>query len=155
MVTNPGKIIRKFIQAGAEWISFHLETAADEDVLQNIQLIKKSNSGAGLVLNPDTEINRVKEYLPYLDYVLLMSVYPGYGGQSFIPDTLDRVRELKQMIVKGSLPCLIQVDGGINTEIARQLARAGADLFVIGTCLFNSDNIIETASKIRQQCEGD
>lgn len=152
MVSNPSRIIPKFVAAGSEWVSFHIETG--DRIAENIDYLHGEGCKAGLVLNPDTDVEKVYPYLKNLDYVLLMSVFPGYGGQKFIPETLDRVKQLKGKIQEENPACLIQVDGGINTSFIRPLREAGADLFVIGTFLFNSENISETASNILDQYNG-
>jgi len=152
MVSNPRKMIPKFIDGGCDWISFHLETP--DPIEENISMIKDKNCKAGLVLNPDTKIESVFKYLELLDYILLMSVFPGYGGQSFIESTIKKVFFLKKRIQESGNRCLIQIDGGINTENIKMLQEAGADLFVIGTFLYNSENINKTLQKIFQKIEG-
>jgi ribulose-phosphate 3-epimerase len=158
MVDNPVKMIPKFIKAGSDWISFHVETVKNKEIPGTIGLIKDQNLSAGLVLNPDTPVERVFPYLDKIDFVLLMSVFPGYGGQSFIPSTIERTATLKQEIEKQGSRSLIQVDGGINTSNIESVKKAGADLFVVGTFLFNSDNIEETISmlrnKLKMECNG-
>ncbi|MCP4216030.1 MAG: ribulose-phosphate 3-epimerase [bacterium] len=146
MVSNPGKMIPKFIAAGSDWVSFHLET--NEDVAENIKRITSLNRKAGLVLNPDTPVEKVFPYLKDIHYVLLMSVYPGFGGQKFIEATIDKAARLKERITLEGTECLIQVDGGINASILPRLTEAGADLFVVGTFLFNSQNIGDTLSTL-------
>jgi len=152
MVSNPEKMIPKFIESGSDWISFHLE--ASRDVTENIATIRQAGKGAGLVLNPDTDPRRVFPFLKAIDYLLLMSVYPGYGGQTFIPQTLDRVRIIKNEIESQQSPCLIQVDGGINVSIVTQLLSAGADLFVIGTSLYGAEDIPGTVEGYLRTIEG-
>jgi ribulose-phosphate 3-epimerase len=151
MVDNPAKMIPHFIKAGSDWISFHLEVVRNEDVLDTIELIASRGCKPGLVLNPDSPVERVFPFLDNVHFVLLMSVFPGRGGQTFIPSTIDRVAKLEQRITEQGNRCLIQVDGGINTSNIGLLKEAGADLFVIGTFLFNSDNIDETLKMIRNK----
>ncbi len=148
MVSNPGDTIPRFIDAGADWVSFHLETRHDENVDENIAKIKDRGCRAGLVLNPDTPVDTVFPYIKHLDYILLMSVFPGYGGQKFIEATVERTARLKEEIKKAGSQCLVQVDGGINTSNIPALKQAGADLFVIGTFLFNSEHIENTLKSI-------
>jgi ribulose-phosphate 3-epimerase len=145
MVSNPAKMIPYFIESGADWLSFHVET--DDDCGDLIEVIKKSGRRAGLVLNPDTPLERVQPFLKKIDYILLMSVFPGFGGQKFITATLERVRQLKKELLSQQSPCLLQVDGGITLEKVPLLKEAGVDLFVIGTHLFNADNIEEKISQ--------
>jgi ribulose-phosphate 3-epimerase len=151
MVSNPAKMIPKFIAAGSDWVSFHVEAVSENEIHDTIQLIKKENRKAGLVLNPDTPAETIFPYLDQIDYVLLMSVFPGRGGQKFIPATIHKVEIIKkQMKEVGIENCVIQVDGGINASNIHQLKRAGADLFVIGTFLFNSENIENTLESIQK-----
>jgi ribulose-phosphate 3-epimerase len=152
MVSNPGKMIPKFIDAGSDWVSFHLETS--EDIKENIARIKDRERKAGLVLNPDTAVERVFPFLEAIDYVLLMSVFPGYGGQKFIEAVIEKTAQLKEKINEINTDCLIQVDGGVNTSNLPQLKEAGADLFVIGTFLFNSGDIEETLKQIGNKING-
>jgi ribulose-phosphate 3-epimerase len=139
MVSNPEKAIPHFVKAGVDWLSFHTETAGDTAGL--VQLIRNSGCHAGLALNPDTPLERLRPFLASVDYVLLMSVFPGYGGQTFIPGTLERTTQLKNEIVKRGCRCLLQVDGGIHAENAALVKKAGADLIVVGTSLFNAVDI--------------
>jgi ribulose-phosphate 3-epimerase len=141
MVSNPAKMIPHFIESGADWLSVHVET--DDDCGDLIGIIKKNGRRAGLVLNPDTPLERVQPFLKRIDYVLLMSVFPGFGGQQFITDTLERVRQVRQELLSQQSPCLLQVDGGITLDNVSLLKEAGAELFVIGTHLYNADNIEE------------
>jgi len=141
MISNPAKMIPHFIEAGADWLSVHVEIDDDCDAM--IELINRSGRRAGLVLNPDTPLERVRPFLKKISYILLMSVFPGFGGQKFIAATLERVRQLKKEILDRQSPCLLQVDGGITLENVSPLKEAGADLFVIGTHLFNAENIEE------------
>jgi ribulose-phosphate 3-epimerase len=154
MVSNPDKMIPKFIDADSDWVSFHIETRNNINIQENISIIKTHGRKAGLVLNPDTEIHTIFPYLNAIDYILLMSVFPGYGGQTFIESTLEKVGQLKKRIKMEGIDCLIQVDGGINTSNLPLLKEAGADLFVIGTFLYNSDNVKETLKRIRNKING-
>jgi ribulose-phosphate 3-epimerase len=152
MVSNPAKMIPHFIKAGVDWLSFHIETAAG-DAPGLLQKIRDGNCRAGLVLNPDTSLEQVRPFLSTVDYILVMSVFPGYGGQRFIEDSLARVAQLKREIVSQKGHCLLQVDGGINAVNAGLLKEAGADLLVVGTSLFNADNIEETVNKFLNQMQ--
>jgi ribulose-phosphate 3-epimerase len=152
MVSDPEKMIPWFIKAGSDWISFHIEIG--KNIKENIALIKQNNLKAGLVLNPDTEIETVFPYLAEIDYILLMSVFPGFGGQKFIADTYRRISQLKKRINETEANCLIQVDGGVNLENSGKLKAAGNDLFVIGTFLFNAADMGKTLSAITTQICG-
>jgi ribulose-phosphate 3-epimerase len=152
MVSNPEKAVPHFIRAGVDWISFHAEAAADAAGL--LRLIRDSGRHAGLALNPDTPLERLRPLLAAVDYVLLMSVFPGYGGQSFIPATLERVALLKQEMGGQGRRCRLQVDGGINPDNIGPLHDAGADLFVVGTALFNADDIAARIRQLENQLHG-
>jgi len=152
MVSNPAKMIPHFIKAGADWISFHTEAAAG-DAPGLLRLIRDGNCRAGLVLNPDTPLEQVRPFLPMVDHILVMSVFPGYGGQQFIAASLERVAQLKKEILGLGSRCLLQVDGGINEANAGPLKDAGADLFVVGTSLFNADHIDEMIKKLLNQTQ--
>jgi ribulose-phosphate 3-epimerase len=152
MVANPEKSIPTFIASGSDWISIHMES--NNKTIENIKAIKKAGKKAGLVLNPDTPLDQVFPYLSQIDYVLLMSVFPGYGGQTFIETTTEKVFLLKKRIQEQGLGCLIQVDGGINAENIGMIKEAGADLFVIGTFLYNSENISETFGTVISKING-
>lgn len=152
MVSNPGKAIPKFITAGSDWISIHVES--ESQTRDNILAIKQADRKAGLVLNPDTPLDSVFPLITHLDYILLMSVFPGYGGQKFIESTTEKVIFLKKRIQQHGLDCLIQVDGGINANNINMLKEAGADLFVIGTFLYNSDNIGQTIQTVLSKING-
>lgn len=149
MVSNPEKLVPKFMSAGADWVSFHIE--ASDEIENLIGMIQAGGCKAGIVLNPDTPVKSVIPYLDKIDYILLMSVFPGYGGQSFIEGTVPRVKELKHLIDELGVSCLIQVDGGINTSNVKRLKSAGSDIFVIGTFLYNASNIDETMDQVLEQ----
>jgi ribulose-phosphate 3-epimerase len=149
MVSNPEKAVPHFIQAGADWISFHAEAAVDAAGL--LRRIREGGCRAGLVLNPDTPLERLQPFLETADYFLLMSVFPGYGGQSFIPATLERAGRLKKWIRDRNSSCLLQVDGGINSTNAARLRDSGADVFVVGTSLFNADDIEDKINQFANQ----
>ena len=152
MVSNPARMIPQFIKAGVDWLSFHVEAAAG-DVPGLIKMIRDGNCRAGLVLNPDTALEQVWPFLGAVDYVLLMSVFPGYGGQKFIAASLERLARLKREIASRGSRCLLQVDGGISSANAGLLREAGADLLVVGTSLFNADNIKEKVKEFLNQMQ--
>jgi ribulose-phosphate 3-epimerase len=152
MVDNPEKAIPFFLAAGAEWISFHIETPAA--IGKSIALIRQSGSKPGLALNPDTPVERVYPFLQDLDYVLLMSVFPGYGGQKFMESSLERIRQLKRKILSDRLECRIEVDGGIRIDDIARLQDAGVDWFVMGTSLFHAGNIRNDLDAIANQLKG-
>ena len=152
MVGNPAKTIPHFIKAGVDWVSFHVETAAG-DTPGLIKMIRDGNCRAGLALNPGTSLEQVRPFVSAVDYILVMSVFPGYGGQQFITASLERVAQLKKEIVSRKSRCLLQVDGGINMANAGLLKEAGADLFVVGTSLFQADDIEKTVKNFLNQMQ--
>ncbi len=136
MVEEPRKFIPAFHEAGADWISFHLE--ASSHLHKDISLVKEFGRKAGLALNPATPIGLMEEILGELDFVLLMSVNPGWGGQKFIPSALDKIRSLKALIEAKKLEVAIEVDGGINMDNLADLVRAGTDVVVAGSAIFGA-----------------
>ncbi|MFD0738945.1 ribulose-phosphate 3-epimerase [Lysobacter koreensis] len=136
MVEPVDRIVPDFAKAGASIISFHPEASAH--VHRTIQLIKSHGCQAGLVLNPGTPVEVLDWVLDDLDMVLLMSVNPGFGGQSFIPSTLDKLRRVRQMIDRSGKPIRLEIDGGVKAENIAEIAAAGADSFVAGSAIFNA-----------------
>jgi ribulose-phosphate 3-epimerase len=135
MVKPVDRIVPDFAKAGASVISFHPE--ASEHVDRTIQLIKDSGCQAGLVFNPATPLSYLDYVLDKLDLVLIMSVNPGFGGQSFIPSALDKLRRVREMIDASGRPIRLEVDGGVKPSNIGEIARAGADTFVAGSAVFN------------------
>lgn len=135
MVKPVDTMIVEFAQAGASIITFHPE--ASEHVDRSLQLIKEHGCKAGLVLNPATSLEVLTHVMDKLDVVLLMSVNPGYGGQSFIPHTLEKLRQVKKLITASGRDIRLQVDGGVKTDNIKAIAEAGADMFVAGSAIFN------------------
>jgi len=153
MVSNPRRMVRRFLEAGSDWISIHLEVAPEPAPL--LREIRAGGAGAGLVVNPDTPIEKLFPWLPLVDYVLVMSVFPGYGGQKFIPETLGRITVLKREIERLGLDCAVQVDGGVKPDMAAELKAAGADILVMGTALYNAENVEATAARVCEALNGD
>lgn len=152
MVKPVDRIIGDFIEAGASYITFHPE--ASEHVDRSLQLIKQGGCKAGLVFNPATPLDVLKYVLDKVDMVLLMSVNPGFGGQSFIPSTLDKLREARELIDASGLPIRLQVDGGVNVNNIKTIAQAGADTFVAGSAIFNAPDYGQVISVMRAQLAG-
>jgi ribulose-phosphate 3-epimerase len=138
MIKPVDRIVPDFAKAGASLISFHPE--ASEHVDRTINLIKDSGCKAGLVFNPATPLSYLDYVLDKLDMVLLMSVNPGFGGQKFIPGTLEKVRQVRELIDRSGRPIRLEVDGGVTAENIGQIAAAGADTFVAGSAIFNADD---------------
>ncbi|MEQ3659928.1 MAG: ribulose-phosphate 3-epimerase [Glaciecola sp.] len=147
MVQPVDSMIEAFAKAGASMISFHPEASLHLD--RSIQLIKDAGCKAGLALNPGTPLHVLDCVLDKLDYVLLMSVNPGFGGQSFIDSTLAKIQQLKQRIDQAGLNIRIEVDGGIKTDNIGDVRAAGADMFVAGSAIFNTDDYAGTISKMK------
>lgn len=152
MVKPVDRIIGDFIEAGASYITFHPE--ASEHVDRSLQLIKQGGCKAGLVFNPATPLDVLKYVLDKVDMVLLMSVNPGFGGQSFIPGTLDKLREARELIDASGLPIRLQVDGGVNVRNIKAIAQAGADTFVAGSAIFNAPDYAQVISAMRAELAG-
>ena len=152
MVKPVDRIIGDFIEAGASYITFHPEASGHID--RSLQLIKEGGCKAGLVFNPATSLDALKYVLDKVDMVLLMSVNPGFGGQSFIPGTLDKLREARELIDASGLPIRLQVDGGINVKNIKQIAQAGADTFVAGSAIFNAPDYAQVISAMRAELAG-
>lgn len=149
MVQPVDELIVAFAKAGASYISFHPE--ASKHIDRSIQLILDHGCKAGLVLNPATPLTYLDYVLDKLDYVLLMSVNPGFGGQSFIPGTLNKIRQLKQKIDEQGLDVRIEIDGGVKVDNIKDIAAAGADMFVAGSAIFNQPDYAAVIAAMREQ----
>jgi len=148
MVTNPDSTIEQLIDTGVNMISFHIETTYTP--YRTISEIKKANIKAGIALNPITPISLIEEALPSIDYVLIMSVSPGYGGQSFIKSIPQKIERLKKIIKKHNLNVLIEVDGGIKSQQIKVLKKAGTDIFVVGSYIFKDPNPGDKVKKLKE-----
>ena len=149
MVSNPFDMLLPFIKAGANGISFHIEATESRFTFPPkilINTIKKNNLKCGLALKPKTPFSIIKKYLEYIDYIVVMSVEPGFGGQSFIPSTLDKISEIDNYLNQNNLreDILIQVDGGIKLDNYKSVLQSGADILVAGSQVFQSENPTET-----------
>ena len=147
MVEPVDELIKSFSKAGATYITFHPE--ASKDIDQSINLIKDGGCKAGLVLNPDIPIDVLEGYLEKLDMILLMSVFPGFGGQKFIDSVLEKVVELRSIINDKNLETRLEIDGGIKLDNIREVADAGADTFVSGSAIFGQPDYSEIIQKMR------
>jgi ribulose-phosphate 3-epimerase len=147
MVKPVDRIVPDFAKAGASYISFHPE--ASEHVDRTIQLIHASGCKAGLVFNPATPLSWLEHTLHALDLVLIMSVNPGFGGQSFIPGVLDKLRIERQMIDRSGRDIRLEIDGGVKADNIAAIARAGADTFVAGSAIFNAPDYAATIAQMR------
>ncbi|MFT5558013.1 MAG: ribulose-phosphate 3-epimerase [Psychromonas sp.] len=149
MVKPVDTMIVDFAKAGASIITFHPE--ASEHVDRSLQLIKEHGCKAGLVLNPATSLEVLTHVMDKLDVVLLMSVNPGYGGQSFIPHTLEKLRQVKKLISASGRDIRLQVDGGVKTDNIKAIAEAGADMFVAGSAIFNQPDYKVVIDQMRTE----
>lgn len=149
MVEPVDDLIGQFADAGASIITFHPEASRHVD--RSIQLIKQAGCEAGLVLNPATTLDTVKHVLPQLDMLLLMSVNPGFGGQKFIPYTLDKLREARAAIDALDKPIRLEIDGGVTADNILEIAQAGADTFVAGSAIFGKDDYAAAIAAMREQ----
>ncbi|WP_314211102.1 ribulose-phosphate 3-epimerase [uncultured Abiotrophia sp.] len=134
MVTNPERYVDQVVKAGADVVTVHVE--ATPHIIRALQLIKAAGAKAGVVINPGTPVSAIKAVLRQVDQVLVMTVNPGFGGQAFIPETLDKVRQLADLRQKQGYSYLIEVDGGVNDKTAADCLAAGADILVAGSYVF-------------------
>lgn len=147
MIVEPEKYAERFAKVGASMISFHLNATADPEGL--LKQIRSWGVKAGLVINPDIPVENLYPYLKDADYVLLMSVFAGFGGQKFIEATYERIRTLKAEIERQGLDIKIEVDGGVSAANAAALAEAGAEIFVAGSAVFKAENPAEVIAAMR------
>lgn len=147
MIVNPIRYVNEVKACGATYMTVHYE--ACDDISATIDAVKEANMKVGVSINPDTPIAALSDIINRLDLVLVMSVFPGFGGQKFIPKSLDRVRELRRLIEDKGSDAIVEVDGGVNAETGRQLAQAGADALVSGNYVFKADNPHEVISYLK------
>lgn len=147
MVTNPDAVIPDFVQAGANYLTVHTETCPH--LHRTIQSIKEQGVKAGVTLNPSTPLSALEEVVPDVDLVLIMSVNPGFGGQTFISACLDKIRRARQLLDSTDSPALLEVDGGIKVENAAEVLKAGADVLVAGSAIFRSPSYADTIAAFR------
>lgn len=148
MIVQPERYIKQFRDAGADILSVHYEACTH--LHRTLQNIREAGMKSGIVLNPHSPVQLLHDILPMADLVLLMSVNPGFGGQKFIDRTLDKIRELKQMVHKQGLKTLIEVDGGIDLNNKAQLLAAGADILVAGNTVFTSQDPLHTIALLKK-----
>ena len=142
MIVEPEKYVKRFVEAGANYVTFHHEACANPRA--TIAEIRSVGAKAGVSIKPATPVEAIFDYLGEVDMVLVMSVEPGFGGQSFMPHSLDKVRVLRKEIVDKGYDCLIEIDGGISTKNAREVFDAGVDVVVAGSSVFGSENPEQT-----------
>jgi ribulose-phosphate 3-epimerase len=151
MIENPDNYIPAFAKAGASWISVQIETCVHLN--RTVQLIKENGAKAGVVLNPSTPVDTVAWILEYVDYVLIMSVNPGFGGQAFISNSLNKIKALRWLIQDKGLSTFIEVDGGVNAETIANVSAAGTDVFVAGSAIFGSQDYQKTIHSFRKKID--
>lgn len=147
MITNPGTYATQFVEAGAQMVSVHVE--ADPHLHRTVMAIRAAGAQAGVVLNPSTPVTAVEEALQFVDYVLVMSVNPGFGGQKFIPQTLDKVKRLRRMIVERQLDVRIEIDGGVDRSNIEKVVAAGAEIIVAGSAIFGKSDAEAAVKELR------
>jgi ribulose-phosphate 3-epimerase len=144
MIAEPGRYAVEFVKAGADMVSVHVE--ADPHLQRTLTAVRDAGAKAGVAINPATPIEALTEALPYSDFILLMSVNPGFGGQKFIPTMLDKLRRLKEMIVLRGLSTLIEIDGGVDADNIAEIAAAGVNIAVAGSAVFSQGNPAESVA---------
>jgi ribulose-phosphate 3-epimerase len=149
MIVNPEKYIEGFRKAGADLINIHYEACKKNELKSILQAIKDMGAKPAMAINPDTPVERIFPYVAYTDMILIMSVFPGFGGQKFMEQTYARITELKQFIDQNKLKTLIQVDGGVSENNAAKLKNAGADVMVVGSVIFKAENPLQTISQLK------
>ena len=148
MIVEPGRYAEQFVKAGAQMVSIHIE--ADPHAHRTLSAIRAAGAQAGIAINPATPLSALDEALKFVDYVLLMSVNPGFGGQKFIPESLDKVRRLRKMIDERGLKARVEIDGGIDTENIAEVASAGAEIIVSGSAIFGAPDPAVALRKLRE-----
>jgi ribulose-phosphate 3-epimerase len=149
MVSPVDQLIKDFAKAGASYISFHPEATGHVD--RSLQLIREQGCKSGLAFNPGTPIDCLEYLMDKVDVILLMSVNPGFGGQKFIPSTLKKLQQVRKLINDSDYSIRLEVDGGVGVSNIREIADAGADMFVAGSAIFNSDDYAKTIAEMRSQ----
>ena len=146
MIDEPNTYAVKFVEAGADMVSVHVE--ADVHLQRTLVAIREAGAKAGIAINPATPLSALEEALPYADFVLLMSVNPGFGGQSFIPTSMDKLRRLKRMITDRGLDVRIEIDGGIDAGNIAEVVASGAEIIVAGSAVYGRGNATESVKEL-------
>jgi ribulose-phosphate 3-epimerase len=148
MIVQPQKLAAEFCRAGADLVTVHYEAASEEDILSAINIIRNSGIKTGISIRPGTPAAVLEKFIPLVDLVLVMTVEPGFGGQGFLYDMLDKISAVHSMIEKMNPGCYLEVDGGINSETARQVKEHGANVLVAGSYFFKAADRAETVQKL-------
>lgn len=146
MIEEPSRYAVKFVEAGADMVSVHVE--ADVHLQRTLVAIREAGAKAGIAINPATPLSAIEEVLPYADFVLLMSVNPGFGGQSFIPTSVDKLRRLKKMIADRGLATKIEIDGGIDASNISEIVQSGAEIIVAGSAVYGRGNATDAVREL-------
>ncbi len=149
MIEHPERYVADFASAGADWISVQVEACVHLN--RTVHQVRESNAHPGVVLNPHTPLSTIEWVLEDVDYILVMSVNPGFGGQAFIENSLDKTRELRRMLEERNLTPLIQIDGGVNNDTISRIGDAGVDVFVAGSAIFGSKDYARTIAGFRER----
>jgi ribulose-phosphate 3-epimerase len=148
MISEPGKYAEQFVRAGARMVSVHVE--ADPNLHRTLTSIRSAGGLAGVVLNPATPLSALEEALQFVDYVLVMSVNPGFGGQKFISESVDKVKRLRRTIVDSQLPVRIEIDGGVDRSNIETVVAAGAEIIVAGSAVFGTNDAEAAVRELRE-----
>ena len=148
MIVNPEKYVERFAKAGADIITVHYE-ACQENLKEVLALIKSAGAKCGAVINPDTPVEKIREVIPLCDMVLVMSVFPGFGGQKFIPEALDKLRAVRAIIEESGREIDLQIDGGVTEENVTAIKDAGTTVIVAGSTVFKAENRREIITKLK------
>lgn len=152
MISEPEKYVDEFVKAGADWVSVHFE--ASKHLNRLVNQVRDAGAKAGVVINPATPVNVLEEILPYIDFVLLMSVNPGFGGQKFIKTSVEKAKKLSEMIKKMGLDVMIEMDGGIGPANIKMLSDAGVNVFVAGNAVFGATDPAAVIAEMKKQING-
>lgn len=149
MIVHPEKFVERFAKAGADVITVHYEACKD-NLKEVLALIRSTGKKCGAVINPDTPVSAIEEVIPLCDMVLLMSVFPGFGGQSFIPSVLEKVRQVKEIVDKTGKEIDVEIDGGINPQTVAEAKKAGANVIVAGSSVFKAEDKQAAIERLRR-----
>jgi ribulose-phosphate 3-epimerase len=147
MITDPDKYAPEFIKAGADWVSIHPDTCANPNV--SLRKIRERGAKASVAVNPDVSLEKVEGCFPEIDMILMMTVFPGFGGQAFIPDVLPKIEQVRRIVDQKKLPILVEADGGIKADNIERVVRAGAEVIVSGSGIFKTADYKSTIRQMR------
>ena len=152
MIVEPWKYVEKFAAVGADYISVHYE-ACREKTEETLDLIRKCGVKCGLAINPDTPFESIEKYLAKCDLCLVMSVFPGFGGQKFMPEVLEKCKKAREVIDKNGYSCVVEIDGGINEKTIKLAADAGCEFIVAGSAVFGTEDITSAVKTLKNNCK--